>query len=592
MAKDKTKAPHPILRLIKGIKGHNHFLFLRIISKLIGQVFTVSYGLLIIPLVNGALQKDLTQFTTYALIMAGMGLLDIPLAAFEVYCGGRYGYGVTRILRDRLGHKIARIPIARLDEMHSGDTVSRLNNDLGQFRDYVSDQMHQALGLVVGGIASLVVMLIIEWRITLAIFLVALPFMLLAQKLAAPLSGLTKSRNASLAKVNEVTQDAVGGYTEVKTYNLYERISRRFNHSITDVVDSGVKMAKTNAVVQFVGLFCRLMPVLALMGLGGLFVIKGWYGMTIGSMIALVQLSNHPFQLLQAFGELVIGNLNRAKGAAERLNEFIDEEEERTDGQAFSLDPKGDIVALDHVSFAYEDGGNILDDITLRIKQGEKIALVGESGCGKSTLLKLMAGFYSNYQGDMQFGQQSLKDWDLAAMRSHMALVDQDTYLYPVSLGENIACGVIGDGIDPEQEAVEQAAKRAHVHHFIESLDDGYGSMAGERGVKLSGGQRQRIAMARAVLRDADVLLLDEPTSALDVESERAVQQQLDEIMEGKTAIIVAHRLSTIQNVDCIYVLDQGRIIEQGDHEALVSKQGKYYQLLSRQLKEIMEAAS
>jgi subfamily B ATP-binding cassette protein MsbA/ATP-binding cassette subfamily B protein AbcA/BmrA len=328
------------------------------------------------------------------------------------------------------------------------------------------------------------------------------------------------------------------------------------------------------------------------MGLGGLFVIRGYGGMTIGSMIALVQLSNLPFQLLQAFGDRVVGNYNKAKGAADRLCEFLDEKEERDDGEEFSILEDEHIIKLDNVTFTYDDDTPILNNICLEIKHGEKVALVGESGCGKSTLLKLIAGFYDINDGTVRFGGQDINNWRLSAMRSHMALVDQDTYLYPVSLGENIACGLIGNGMVVLQEDIVSAAKRAHVHHFIDTLDDGYDTMAGERGVKLSGGQRQRIAMARAVLKDADVVLLDEPTSALDVESERAVQQQLDEIMVGKTAVIVAHRLSTIQNVDCIYVLDQGQIIESGDHEALMSKKGKYYQLVSRQIKESMEAAS
>lgn len=590
MVKEK-KPKSSLFRIFKSIKGYNHFLVIRALCALVDKAAFVFIGIIMIPMVNGVIGRDLSVFSQYAIVMVVLGLSLIPISALATYCGGRYGFSIARVLRERLGLKATKLPIARLDEMHSGDTVSRLNNDLGQVRDYISGQMHEALGLVVGGVGALIIMLIIEWRITLAIFLVGLPFMYLAQRVAAPLTKLTKSRNEELAKVNEVTQDAVSGYVEIKTYNLNKRISQRFKKAVVGSVDYGVKMAKVTALSQFVGLICRLVPILALTGLGGYFVIKGYGGMTLGSMMALIQLSNLPFQLLQALGDRVIGSYNKAKGASDRLCEFLDEKEERDDGECFDVSNVEDIINIKNVTFTYEDNVPILNNISLDIRRGEKVALVGESGCGKSTLLKIIAGFYDINKGVMQFAGHDLADWKLSGMRHHMALVDQDTYLYPVSLGENIACGNVGGDAIATKEDIECAAKRAHVHHFIDALEEGYDTMAGERGVKLSGGQRQRIAMARAVLKDADVLLLDEPTSALDMESERAVQQQLDEIMMGKTAVIVAHRLSTIQDADCIYVLDQGQIIESGNHATLMEKKGKYYQLVSRQLNKASEVA-
>lgn len=232
------------------------------------------------------------------------------------------------------------------------------------------------------------------------------------------------------------------------------------------------------------------------------------------------------------------------------------------------------------MSFSYKAGLKVLDGLTVRIDKGGKVAIVGSSGCGKSTLVKLISGLYQDYDGKIEILGQDLKKVRLGLIRQHISLVTQDAFLFPGSIGENIAFGRAG----ATQQEILEAARTANAYDFIKALPDGFDTFVGERGMKLSGGQKQRIALARAVLKNADIILLDEPTSALDTESEFLVQEALERAIGDKTAVIVAHRYSTIKNVDEILVMDKGILVERGRHEELIAAGGVYYRLYEKQL--------
>jgi ATP-binding cassette subfamily B protein len=282
---------------------------------------------------------------------------------------------------------------------------------------------------------------------------------------------------------------------------------------------------------------------------------------------------------LGAFPE-IISQVQKANGATERLREILAEDPEDVGGEEARFEILGGVEAQ-NLSFAYpsRSGLAVLNGISFKAEPGERIAFVGQSGAGKSTLFAMLLRFYDPQEGALLIDGELSTELPLAILRGAMALVPQDVLLFGGSVGENISYGKPG----ASQPEIEAAARKAHAHEFITQFPEGYQTTVGPRGVKLSGGQRQRIAIARAILADPKILLLDEATSALDSESERLVQEALDELMKGRTSLIIAHRLGTVKNADRIYVLQDGKIVESGKHDELIEKGGTYRLLAQTQ---------
>ncbi|MFA7674274.1 MAG: ABC transporter ATP-binding protein, partial [Clostridia bacterium] len=311
--------------------------------------------------------------------------------------------------------------------------------------------------------------------------------------------------------------------------------------------------------------------------IGGVLIFQN--EMTIGQLFTFVQVL---MPVTRSFGELsdVWTSITEAVGSSEHFFKFLDADEERTSGESYSVTDSKDMVQFKNVSFSYTPQIPLITDVSFTVKKGEKVAIVGVSGCGKSTLHKLILGYYENYKGEIIIGDHELKQWNVEDLRSNMSSVFQDTYLFNNTIKENVRMG----NIDADDDQITDAIKKANAMEFVSTFENGIDSNVGERGSTLSGGQKQRIVLARAILKNAPILLLDEPTSALDSKSEYYIQQSIQDINEDITVITIAHRLSTIINADKILVLDEGRIVETGNHETLISKKGKYFELYERQL--------
>jgi ABC-type multidrug transport system fused ATPase/permease subunit len=364
-----------------------------------------------------------------------------------------------------------------------------------------------------------------------------------------------------------------------RVFGLAGIMDHRFREANQRTLQHGLALTRLRALVSAGSAAFGVLPFLITFGFGGWLAISG--DLTFGRLSAFINMLNHVASPLGTLPPAIAG-LGEAAGAAQRLFELLDAPIEREGGAALDPVAGAPVVALGDVAFGY-GAEQVLSGVSLTAGAGQTIALVGPSGSGKSTILKLLLGFYPAGRGTVALQGQPLDQWSLPAARNQMAYMGQDPYLFPVSLRENIALGRSGQ-IPPAQAEIEQAARLADIHDDIMALPQGYDTPAGERGARFSGGQRQRLALARAIMRDAPLLLLDEPTAALDAESESQVQAALERFMAGRTTLVVAHRLSTIRDADRIVVLDNGQIVEQGTHDDLMALGGRYRMLYERQL--------
>ena len=490
------------------------------------------------------------------------------------YCAGRFAEDVTARIRTNLVVKIDQLPVEYLDGQHSGDIMSRLSNDVNLVRDFLAHPLTRLISIPLMMVFALGYMLWVSWSLTLLSVLL-IPIMgWVSGKISTAMGTYSSKLQHQLGKVNEAARDSLGGVIVTKSYNLEDRQYVSYSARVQETVNSGLELAKRRSLLGGLASIFNISPFIICLFYGGILISTGQ--ISPGQLLAFVNLLNYVANPMQQIPRLM-GQIHITRAAYRRITEIMELKSERASGT--DLEPKGDVVLeFSQVVFGYEDKV-IFDDLSFQVRRGEQVALVGPSGGGKSTILKLMAGLYPIKGGNVNFFGHPLEHWNLKAMRRYIAMVTQDTYLYPGTISENIGYGKLGSS----EEQIIQAAKQANAHDFIISLPRGYQSQVGEMGTRLSGGQRQRIAIARAILNDSELLLLDEPTSALDTESELLVQQALDLFMVGRTSIIVAHRLSTIKNADRVLVIADGGVAEEGSHQELLARKGVYYRLYQTQ---------
>ncbi|WP_341282694.1 ABC transporter ATP-binding protein [Paenibacillus sp. FSL H8-0537] len=501
----------------------------------------------------------------------------------------QYWYGKTvktimNSMRLRVFHHMEKLPVTYYENSHSGDSLSRITNDLQTMENAFSGEALTLLSLMATGTISAVIMFYLDWRFAVAMIFLGMLSTYVNSRYAKPFRTIgTEIQEQSGVQLERLT-NLVAGTQVSRTFQMVDGMNRKYKETTTRLANLFLLRAKKSAYLTSTNYF------LLWINNGGAFIIGAFMlingQLTIGSLLGVILLLENVTNLFRNLG-VFWANLQSSLAGADRVFDLLDvaEEPERyaavSKEVAVASSNEDEMLDFKNVSFAYHKDENVLNRLNLQVDKGQHVALVGPSGGGKSTIMKLLLGFYPFSDGDIRIAGKSFSEYSLEELRDRMAYVSQDPYLFEGTIEQNIRYGKM----DATAEEVVEAARAAFAHDFITEQADGYNTAVGERGVRLSGGQKQRIAIARAILKNAPILLLDEATSALDSDSELAVQQGIERLMEGKTTIAIAHRLSTIEQADTIVVVDRGRIMEQGKHDELLAAGGAYSRLHHTQKK-------
>lgn len=526
---------------------------------------------------NAVLAGQSSIFWRYTWLSLALAVPNILLNYLKTRGVGQFSERTLAKLRQAIAAHSTLLPVSYLEERHSGDLLSVLNADLAKLKTLLGNNLMDFFFQSSRFVFALAYNISINWLLTLVSTILTPAIFLLISRLTQPVTRRSEEMQDEIGQVNSLAQDSLAGAMVVKSFNLAGIMDERFHLANLKALKKGLGVARYWSAINGLGIGLSITPFIIAMGLGGYLTIDKQ--LTFGGLFAFINLLNY---VVNPLGSLpgIIASIGEAAGAAQRVFKLIDSPSERQDG-AVTQPAQNTAPALQFkdVSFAYNGDSPVLKHVSLAIPKGQTVAIVGPSGGGKTTLLKLILGYYPLPDERLSLFGADLNAWQLSAARQQMAFVAQDTYLFPVSLGENIGCGKPG----ASQAEIERAARLANIHDFIAGLPEGYATNAGEWGGRLSGGQKQRISLARAILKDAPILLLDEPTSALDAESEALIQEALDRFAHQRTTVVVAHRLSTIKNANRVLVLQEGEIIEEGTHAELIARGGLYLDLYQRQ---------
>ena len=591
-AKLNKEAWRKTTRLFRYLKPHMGAFALGLFCLLITSLLSLAFPLLLGKLVNASVSDgfwsapltDLTNIDSIAKLLILVFAFQAAFGFVRIYLFGLVSENALANLRQDTYSHLVRMPMLFFAQRRVGELNSRISADVALLQEGMTTSLAELLRQVVTISLGITLLTFVSVQLTLTM-LATLPVVaLIAVFFGRYIRKLSTQVQDRIADTNVIVDETLQGIQNVKAFSNEAFEVARYRSSVLKARDLALKGVKwRGSFVSFI-IFCMF----------GVIVFIIWRAvhlmaddlLDIGDITAFLGLSIMIGASIASVPDLITTML-KAVGATERL---MDLQEGQT--EAIDLTPRkeqlkltGDI-AFEHVSFHYATRAEheVLRNVVFHAKPGERVALVGPSGAGKSTIASLVLRFYDPVGGRITIDGKDSRDYDLGALRDRMSIVPQEVLLFGGTILENIAYGRPG----ASSEDIEAAARKANAHDFITSFPEGYGTIVGERGIQLSGGQRQRIAIARAVLKDPAILILDEATSALDTASERLVQDALDKLMEGRTSIVIAHRLSTVRNADRILVLDHGMVSASGTHDELIADtSGLYYSLSKMQLSEV-----
>ena len=559
------------LRLLRYVAPYRHVFLVAILGAILVALTQAALPAIMKPLFDGVfVERDAAMIRWMPLVIIALFLVRGVAEYAATYCMAWVGNRLVMDLRTQMFARLLELPTPYYDEQASGNLISKLTFDVTQVTAAATSVLVAIFKDGVAIIGLLGWMFWLNWKLTLLSLLMTPLIILIVRLVSIRLRNSSRDVQNSMGEVTQVIQEAIEGHKIVKLYGGQAYEAGRFEHETNRVRRFLMKQAAAAAAsVPFVQLVAA--STLAAM----IFFATRDSSITVGSFVSFLTamlMLTAPLKRVTSVNE----PLQRGLAAAESVFALLDQPGEPDTGAEHIERARGELV-FENISLRYEGAERpALDGINLHIKPGETVALVGASGAGKTTVANLVPCFYRPTSGRITLDGHDLADLKLASLRANIALVSQDVVLFNDTVSANIAYGAMKGASEAQ---IQAAADAAHATEFIRQMPQGFATLVGENGVKLSGGQRQRLAIARALLKNAPVLVLDEATSALDSESERHVQAALEALMKGRTTLVIAHRLSTVENADRIVVLDQGRIVEIGTHRELLAAGGVYSKL-------------
>ena len=544
--------------------------------KILGNATTEVFNGIMSKLSGGS-GIDFTKIAQIAITLLGLYLLSAIFSFIQGFTMTGIAQKITYKLRNDVAIKINKLPMNYFDKKTNGEVLSIITNDI----DTLSMNLNQSITQIITAICTIVGILImmfsISWQMTL-ISLIILPVAgILVRFIVGKSQKYFNKQQEYIGHVNGQVEEIYGGLTVVKAFNAENKVIENFDSANDQLYHSAWRAQFLSGLMHPITNFIANIGYVGVAVAGGYLAVNGT--ITVGNIQSFIQYNK---QFTQPINQLAqISNMLQAMmAAAERIFEFLEEPEEvvTAKGNIDTSKLKGN-VEFKHVKFGYDPERTIINDFNADVHEGQKIAIVGPTGAGKTTMVKLLMRFYDVTDGEIDVDGHNIKDFDRGELRKMFGMVLQDTWLFGGTVKENIKYSK-EDATDTE---VVEAAKAAHVHHFIKTLSKGYNSVINEESSNISAGQKQLLTIARVILADPKILILDEATSSIDTRTEIQIQSAMDNLMKGRTSFIIAHRLSTIKNADLILVMNHGDIVEQGTHEELLKKNGFYADLYNSQ---------
>lgn len=587
MSKNKEKSNHSNTwgKLLRYCKSHIPVIVIAILSAAIGTVLTLlgpdklseMTDLITAGLVNGIDMKEVTSIGLFLVFIYALGTL---LSMMQGIIMSIVTQRVSKKLRADISHKINRLPISYYNKSTTGDILSRVTNDV----DTIGQAMNQSIGTLVTAVAMLVGSLVMMLKTNIIMTVTAIIATLIGFGLMSVIMKKSQqfffSQQEYLGKINGHVEEVYTGHTVVKAYNGEDRMRTEFESLNDNLKDSAFKAQFLSGLMMPIMMFIGNLGFVAVCVVGAVMAMNG--KISFGVIVAFIMYVRYFTQPLSQIAQAA-QSLQSASAASKRVFEFLEAEE--MDNEAHKserLDTAVGKVKFDHVQFTYENTDKpVIKDFSTEVMPGQKIAIVGPTGAGKTTLVNLLIRFNEINGGEIYIDDKPISSLTRENVHDLFCMVLQDTWLFEGTIRENLVYNKTG----VTDKQIEDACRSVGLHHFIQTLSAGYDTVLNDR-VNLSAGQKQQLTIARAMLKDAPMLILDEATSSVDTRTELLIQQAMDKLMEGRTSFVIAHRLSTIKNADVILVLKDGDILESGSHDELLARNGFYAELYNSQFEQ------